>query len=492
VTPRWLFSLATGRALIVAAVLFTSYAYFYQTEGYNQNSRFDLTRAIVEKHTLQIDAYHKNTGDKAFWRGHFYSDKAPGLALTAVPFWEAGRIALLVAGKDPSDTRPLVAERYLVTLVTVALPAALTAACVFLLALKLGASVGGAGFAAMTLGLATPFWCYATLFWGHVPAAACLLLAFAAAMELRNLESSRRRDLLLGTIIGLAGGWATVIEFPSAPPAAIVALLALVHVSPSGRGRIFRLTEDIVAGALPCVLVLMIYNDLAFGSPFRIGYPYNVMATTHTWHRQGFFGVAYPKAHVLWELLVGNYRGLLPLAPVVAAAPFGLWLLWKRPHVRAGALAIAAISLYYVLFNASYSVWDGGWSYGPRFLSPALPFLCLPLGLLWTRSSFALRSLLAALSLYGAVNSLVAVSTFAMPPDYVKSPLEQLLWPAFRAGHLAPDRDAWNLGMLLRLPGLASLIPLFLVWGAACAGWVWLARRDQVVEPSEMLIMERK
>jgi hypothetical protein len=485
--PRWLCRANRGRALVIAAALFVSYAYFYQGEGFNQNSRFDLVRAIVEKHTLRIDAYHENTRDKALMDGHFYSEKAPGLAFTAVPVWQASNIALRAARKDTSSARgkTIVAERYLATIVTVALPAAAAAACLFLLALKLGASVEGAGFAALALGLATPFWCYSTLFWGHAPAAACLLFAFAAAMELRQTGSASR-DVWLGACVGLAAGWATVTEFPSAPPAAILALLALAYAWPGGGRRLVRVATGIAAGALPCVLVLMIHNAIAFGSPFRIGYVYNVMApsTLTVEQRRGLMGVTYPKAYVLREILVGQYRGLLLLAPVIAAAPFGLWLLGKRAEARKGALAAAVIALYYVLFNASYIIWDGGWTYGPRFLSPALPLLCLPLALVWTRSALPLRSLLAVLALFGAFLSLVAVSTFAMPPDYVKSPVRQLLWPAFSTGHLSPLPGTWNLGMLAGLPGLTSLIPLFLLWGAASVAWVWLGRLSHASEPS--------
>ena len=72
-----------SRALLIAAVTFISYAYFYEGGGWNQNSRFDLVRAITQEHTLRIDEYHQNTQDKAFDRGHYYSDKAPGVALLA-------------------------------------------------------------------------------------------------------------------------------------------------------------------------------------------------------------------------------------------------------------------------------------------------------------------------------------------------------------------------------------------------------------------------
>src|SRR5216684_9234062 len=89
-----------GRALLIAAVTFISYAYFYEGGGWNQNSRFDLVRAIVEQRTLRIDAYHQNTEDKAFANGHYYSDKAPGLALLAVPIAVAARPWLQAAGVD--------------------------------------------------------------------------------------------------------------------------------------------------------------------------------------------------------------------------------------------------------------------------------------------------------------------------------------------------------------------------------------------------------
>ena len=101
----WLYPRNTSRVFVVAAALFVSYAYFYQGEGFNQNSRFDLVRAIVEKHTLRIDAYHENTRDKALVNGHFYSEKAPGLALTAVPVWVVSRTALQAAHKDTSTGR---------------------------------------------------------------------------------------------------------------------------------------------------------------------------------------------------------------------------------------------------------------------------------------------------------------------------------------------------------------------------------------------------
>jgi len=58
--------------VIVASALFFTYAFFYPGGGWNQSVRFDLVRAIVEQHTLRIDDYHSNTGDKALVDGHYY------------------------------------------------------------------------------------------------------------------------------------------------------------------------------------------------------------------------------------------------------------------------------------------------------------------------------------------------------------------------------------------------------------------------------------
>ena len=63
--------------LLVGAALLVAQAYFYQGGGWNQNSRFDLARALVERGGVRIDDYAQNTGDKAVFEGHTYSDKAP-------------------------------------------------------------------------------------------------------------------------------------------------------------------------------------------------------------------------------------------------------------------------------------------------------------------------------------------------------------------------------------------------------------------------------
>src|SRR5436309_10200166 len=108
-------------ACFLGAVSFLSFLYFYEGGGWNQNSRFDLLRAIVERPTLQIDAYADNTQDKAHFRGHYYSDKAPGLVFLAVPFALGARPVLQMMGVDPGSARGEVALSYVASAGAVAL-----------------------------------------------------------------------------------------------------------------------------------------------------------------------------------------------------------------------------------------------------------------------------------------------------------------------------------------------------------------------------------
>jgi hypothetical protein len=468
-------------AAVLGGALFVSYAYFYGAGGWNQNSRFALIRAILERQTLQIDAYQLHTGDRAFWRGHYYTDKAPGASLLALGPVQLARLVSRAAGVDPATFPGIAWTSYVAAVVTSGVFTVIAALCVFWLSLRWGASDGAALFAAAAYGLASPAWAYATLFMGHGQTAGCLMIALVAADALRDATPPWRSRL--AWILGLAGGWAVVTEFQAAIPAVFIGLLAIawdgLKAVPCRRPLILRIAGGVAIAAIP----LLIYNALAFGSPLHIGYAseegFKELQT-------GFFGITYPSLSTLRELLVGSYRGLLPISPLMAAVPIGLAVLWRMKY-RGPALVAAGTGLYYLLLNASYFYWEGGWAFGPRQITAALPFLALGLAPLWDLGRSAGRGLLVAGWIWGAAATLIAVSTTAQPPASFKAPMRELLWPAFRDGdlslnpqtfvhnsvdveHLRGGGDphaAWNLGELAGLHGLPSLVPLALVWAAA-------------------------
>jgi hypothetical protein len=478
-------------ALLVGLVTFLSCIYFYEGGGWNQNSRFDLLRAIVERHTLKIDAYHENTGDKAHFHGHYYSEKAPGLVFLAVPFAVATRPALRAVGVDPKSPRGEYALSYLMTVCAVALPTALTAVCLFFLGLRFSGSETAAAFGALVMSLGTPMWAYASLFWAHAMVGACLVFAFAAALKIRG--SSPRGDFLWALAVGLTAGWATVTEYPAAPPSAMLACLALSQAWRRGSSARWRVAAGVGTGAAICIVVLLWYLHAAFGS-FRPSYSYYDPNSFTFMQQRGFFGLTYPHPDRVLKLLFGCSRGLFFASPVALAAPLGLWWLWKGKTERMTALVAGAIAAYYFLFNASFYWWKAGLTFGPRYAGACIPLLCIGLAVAWQRTTPAWRRALAGLALFSVFLSLMVVSTTSQLSMQDDCPMVHSAWPAFWSGQMALNHDsmltvaeagsstnygAFNLGQLFGLRGLASLLPLLVMWGAAWLVW-WRIHRTTV------------
>jgi len=473
------------RAGVLAVVLLASFAYFYEGGGWNQNTRFNLVRALVEEHTLKIDAYHENTGDKARVGDHYYTDKAPGASLTAVPFVAVTYVLQRLAGGDAQSPRAVGARSYVATVAAAAVPTVFAALCVFFIARSTGASEAAATFAAVVCGLGTPLWAYATILYGHALAGGCLMLAFLGAVRLG--ESTPARNGKLSFLTGLAAGWAVITEFPASIPAGVLVLFAFWQVWRVDRTRARRVAIALGAGLACGAAVLIAYNALAFGKPFHVGYTSEEGSFEAM--RTGIFGVNLPQLPVIKELLFGDLRGLIPLAPVLAAAPVGLWWLVRDPRTRAIGLVATAVALYFLLMTSGYAYWNGGWSYASRHMGPGLPFLCLGLATFWQRAkpARAVHVLILMLAAVGVGETLVAVATTPQPPIQYQHPMRELLWPAFKSGDFpigwqsvlekdAPrvplseleengvPRASWNLGQLVGLTGHASLVPLYLIW----------------------------
>ncbi len=484
-------------AILLVVVVFFSFIYFYEGGGWNQNSRFDLLRAIVERHTLQIDAYHENTQDKAHFQGHYYSDKAPGLVFLAVPFAVIARPALRMAGVDPESARGEVALSYVVSAGAVALPAALAGVCLYFLGLRFAGDASGAAFGTLVMCLGTPVWAYASLFWAHALVGACLIFAFAAALKVGD-SNDGRADFLWAPALGLAAGWATVTEYPAAPASAMLALFALSQAWRRGTAARWRVMAGVSLGAGLCVIVLLGYLYAAFGT-FRPSYSYYDPNSFSFMQRQGYLGLTYPHPDRLLKILFGCSRGLFFASPVLVAAPAGLWWLWKEKVCSAAGLVAAAIASYYFLFNASFYWWKAGLSFGPRYAGASIPLLCVGLPVAWRRATPAWRRILVILALCSVFLALMVVSTTSQLSMQDGCPIVHSVWPAFWSGHMAVNREsmltvaevgssgeygAFNLGELVGFHGLASLIPLFAMWGIAAVLW-WRMRR--VERPTDSL-----
>jgi hypothetical protein len=228
------------------------------------------------------------------------------------------------------------------------------------------------------------------------------------------------------------------------------------------------------------LLALAAYQTAAFGVPWSTGYAHVANPTFAAGMAHGVLGVGWPRPTVLLLLLVGRTRGLLYVAPVLALAFVGLVRGVRAPESRRRALSAGAIVVAFLLMNAGYYMWWGGAALGPRHVIPALPFLCL--GFAWLPAQWLPGGPTAAepparqwpLDLFvvllavSVVNQLAAVAVSPLVPPGVEV-LFAHTYARLVRGEIAILPGSTNLGMLLGLRGVISLLPLLVAWGVGGA-----------------------
>lgn len=469
-------------AVALFALLFLAYTYtFPRWADWNQNSRFDLTVAIVDHHTLSIDCCVDNTGDYAEFEGRTYSDKAPGLSFLAVPVYFAFRsvarrpaveAALVRLAQSPAlgDTLRvggtglrLEKIRFFLGLVAatallVSLPSALAGVALYFFLARFTASRRVRLAVTLAYAFGTIAFPYAGAFYAHQLAAVLLFAAFCLVARGPRVD----RPLEMAGL-GFALGWALISEYPTALIAAPLAATALWRV-----GWQRALGWSIAAGLLPLV-VAGAYNAAIFGTPLPVGYHYSALWQEQ--HSQGFLSLTYPRLATLWALTASPYRGLFFHCPVLLFSLPGLFFLWRAGRHRAEVALSAWAVVSFFAFNASSGMWWGGLAVGPRYLVPMLPFLAWPAVAAldrWRRERWLWPLFAVAFALSIAVVWGISWAGQHLPENAHAFPWRDHAWPRLLAGDLAR-----NAGMVIGLRGWASLLPLAAAMAAIAAVLKW-------------------
>ena len=439
-------------AIAVFAAIWASTAYFWHARDWNTASRLMLAYALVDRGTIAIDGFEGQTGDRARYEGHSYSDKLPGFSfLAALPYaalrWIAGLPPhpLGVPGFThwPAD--------YGVTFLTSGLATALIGAWLTRAALDLGCGPRRAALVGLAYGLATPAYAYGTLAYGHQVAAASLFGSFLLLWR----EPRRRIEVAWG-LAGFLAAFASVVELQVGPVSAILG----VYAGARGLGRIRSGMGGGVAGvawfaagaAIPTLLLLG-YHWVAFDSPFRMGYFFHATERFSRVHSAANpLGLGKPDLGRLLDLSIRPARGLLWYAPIVVLAPPGLVVLASR-RLWGMATVVAATCLAVIAINLSYPEWTGGWSTGPRLLVPMLPFAMLAVAALLALGGRGVATLAAFLALIGGGINLLFQGVGARvpdPPDVmppgIARPLDRPLFDAVMPIWHGSPLPGWSFG----------------------------------------------
>jgi hypothetical protein len=358
-----------GRRTALVAILLVGLAYatMIQSFSWNQASHYDLIRSM-DKGGTTIDAYQTNTGDKVRYKGHWYSARAPGLALFSLPFYKT--ITFLGADRVARDSQAQHGDDemiYFVGLWANVLPGLLLLLLLWRVAERFEPGYGAA--TAVVVGLGTLVLPLSTLLFSHVFSALLGFVAFALMLR----ERDGPPNALLLALAGLAMGYAVASEYPLFFVALVLGLYLLSRRDALSVGGVASRAGAYIAGGLVGIVPLLLYNHAAFHSWTHLAY------SDVPRQQKGFFGIGAPSLKVLSTLLFDS-RGLLTISPVLLMGAIGTVLLYRRGK-RAEALTVTGICLCYVGYNSGYYLPFGGGFMGPRFLTTMLPFLGFPIAL---------------------------------------------------------------------------------------------------------------
>src|SRR5439155_16867183 len=254
-----------SRGALIALAL--GWALIMQSLGWAQTSYYAFVKALADG-TAKIDAYHWETRDKSYINGHFYSVKAPGLALALTPPFLAldavGAPALARSAADRARDggarqwtyRGLNVHAYGYNRARAAeikrrlevqapmvwalglLGTVLPALALLLVTRRLVERIepGLGTLTAVTLGGATLVMPFAVQLFSHVLAALLAFTAFALTWREREREQPTARGLLLA---GLLAGLAVTTEYPLAIAGAIVGVYTTVGLGWLRRGAAY-------------------------------------------------------------------------------------------------------------------------------------------------------------------------------------------------------------------------------------------------------------
>ncbi|HEV2125540.1 MAG TPA: glycosyltransferase family 39 protein [Chloroflexota bacterium] len=352
---------------------------------------YQTTKAIITQGTLRVPTRPETAVGRG---GYSYGKYGLGQSVVQAPFFVAGHgVEKLMGTGDDRLTR------FLVGMTNSAVSVALVTVF-WLLARALGATPRVATVAGLVLGLCTLVWPYARADFSEPLQASAALTTFYGLVRWRQAPAKR-----WAALAGIAAGAAFHTKAASLvvllPLAGYFIVAAWRYIIRAGRMRVV-LESSIVAFApfLLCGLFQAGLNYYRFGKLTEFGYG-DEPATGFT--TPILVGVHY--------LLFSTGKGLILFAPPVLLGMAGLAMFRRRHGLEASTAAL--VFLAELLYFARWWAWHGDWSWGPRYLYIAVPFLLLgwlPFLSGWKRRALPLKAIAVSLAGAGLIVSFLGIA----------------------------------------------------------------------------------
>jgi hypothetical protein len=359
---------------------------------------------IVEKCASGDIGYVEKTG-------HLHPNKPPGTSFFGVPGYFLIYHLERLLGIRPDGWWALDVNAWLTSVLSVGICAALGAVLFFRLARDFaGGAIVPALFATFSFAFGTTYFPFATIFFDHALTAALLIAAFYFLRQTRH-----RPSLPTALLAGACAGFAVLTNFVALLAVALLGLYALLAPRPDR----LRSVLAFVAGGIPPALLLIVYSYICYGS-LRPGTDFQNPLFRDETLFLGMFTL--PKSlkdlwtvfYIVKVLLYSPFRGVFWFSPVLLLS-FGGLFVWARGRLLVPeALLCLGVFLAFFGVNSLFNGFHAGFTAGPRYLVPGLPFLALPLVAVFAHPWW--RSVAGALAVYSIAVQLVLTATDAQNP----------------------------------------------------------------------------
>jgi len=341
---------AAPRPERLSLLLFAITAFVYLLSGktffgYDGEMMYRVSESIVLRHSIQIvdPIYHTNQP---------YAAYAIGLSLLMVPLVAVGAVLF----HDP---------RLLVTLLEPAVTA-LTVVALNRLLVDLGCSWRRSVAIAVGYAFGTLAWHYSGVLFTEPVIGLCLVVAVLGMLR-------HRRGGGIGSLViaGTAAGVAVLMRWDSVltavGPVGLCVAWVLARTPAPIRLRILKLAA--FSGPVAIAIGIDLFYDwLRFGRPLGGAYAADPL------------GFSTPIVKGVFGLLLSPGVGLFIYTPVLLMSVLAFPWFYGRWKVEA-ALILALFAVR-VVFFARYWAWEGGATWGPRFLVPLIPLMLVPIAFL--------------------------------------------------------------------------------------------------------------
>jgi len=390
------------RELKIFITFFLIYLYFITWDGWNEDSGFSLTKAIIGENRFEISNYANYTGDRLFYKGNYYSSKFPGEPFLSVPIYAAfnflySNLPTYFTNHYTGDNKvdkyyadipdkgkvefyynvnpggSVLLSMILVTALTSSLFSSMTVLLIYKISNYFTQQESHKLSLAIAYGLATLIFPNALVFTGFGTSTFFLFLSFFLLFKTKYTKADTDKYFIIS---GLSIGLGIVVR----PEIIPIAMLFFAYSFFIKKEKIFLFLVGFLLGIMPLFAYsYSTFSTSAFYIYLHSGYQdpsiWGSISQTRNFEEVGYYIEKDPAGVVFWLL---PYKGLFFYHPIFLFCLISFYFMY-REFKKESILFILILS---ILISFSIAVWllgvTLGASFGIRFLTASSPFLIIP------------------------------------------------------------------------------------------------------------------